>query len=102
MTRKQPEIYLHNCYTNCTLASITIELSWKSSQIEGNTYSLLETERLFKEKEEADIRSLPLQGHALDLIFELFEINSLVLTYFFLAMKIIIDLLICNVVGIML
>ncbi len=32
---------------------LTIELSWKSSQIEGNTYSLLETERLFKEKEEA-------------------------------------------------
>lgn len=30
-----------------------IDLSWKSSQIEGNTYSLLETERLFKEKETA-------------------------------------------------
>lgn len=27
-----------------------IDLSWKSSQIEGNTYSLLETERLLKEK----------------------------------------------------
>ncbi|MBY0402592.1 MAG: Fic family protein [Cyanobacteria bacterium] len=33
------------------LERLTIELSWKSSQIEGNTYSLLETERLFKEKE---------------------------------------------------
>ena len=33
---------------------LTIELSWKSSQIEGNTYSLLETERLFKEKIEAE------------------------------------------------
>lgn len=32
---------------------LTIELSWKSSQIEGNTYSLLETERLFMEKIEA-------------------------------------------------
>lgn len=32
---------------------LTIELSWKSSQIEGNTYSLLETEILFREKEEA-------------------------------------------------
>ena len=32
---------------------LTIELSWKSSKIEGNTYSLLETERLIKEKEEA-------------------------------------------------
>jgi fido (protein-threonine AMPylation protein) len=28
---------------------ITIELSWKSSQIEGNTYTLLETESLIKE-----------------------------------------------------
>ncbi len=28
---------------------ITIELSWKSSQFEGNTYSLLETETLLKE-----------------------------------------------------
>lgn len=36
------------------LERLTIELSWKSSQIEGNTYSLLETERLFREKEEAD------------------------------------------------
>ena len=27
-----------------------IDLSWKSSQIEGNTYSLLETEKLLKEK----------------------------------------------------
>ena len=30
-----------------------IDLSWKSSQIEGNTYSLLETERLLKEKHTA-------------------------------------------------
>ena len=30
-----------------------IDLSWKSSQIEGNTYSLLETERLLLEKETA-------------------------------------------------
>ncbi len=36
------------------LERLTIELSWKSSQIEGNTYSLLETERLFKEKQEAE------------------------------------------------
>lgn len=27
-----------------------VDLSWKSSQIEGNTYTLLETERLLKEK----------------------------------------------------
>lgn len=31
-----------------------IDLSWKSSQIEGNTYSLLETERLLKEKKTAN------------------------------------------------
>ena len=29
---------------------LAIDLSWKSSQIEGNTYTLLETERLIKEK----------------------------------------------------
>jgi Fic family protein len=32
---------------------LTIELSWKSSQIEGNTYSLLETELLLAEKQMA-------------------------------------------------
>jgi Fic family protein len=36
------------------LDRLAIDLSWKSSQIEGNTYSLLETERLLKEKETAD------------------------------------------------
>ena len=32
---------------------LAIDLSWKSSQIEGNTYSLLETERLLKDKQTA-------------------------------------------------
>ncbi len=32
------------------LERLAIDLSWKSAQIEGNTYSLLETERLLKEK----------------------------------------------------
>ncbi len=32
---------------------LTIELSWKSSEIEGNTYTLLETETLIKDKKEA-------------------------------------------------
>ncbi|MCD4772385.1 MAG: Fic family protein [Bacteroidales bacterium] len=36
---------------------LSIDLSWKSSQIEGNTYSLLETERLLKEKETAEGKS---------------------------------------------
>lgn len=35
------------------LERLAIDLSWKSSQIEGNTYSLLETERLINEKEKA-------------------------------------------------
>lgn len=36
------------------LERLAIDLSWKSSQIEGNTYSLLETERLLKDKLTAD------------------------------------------------
>ncbi len=32
---------------------LTIDLSWKSSQIEGNTYSLIDTEILIKENKEA-------------------------------------------------
>ncbi len=35
------------------LERFVIELSWKSSKIEGNTYSLLETESLIKEQKEA-------------------------------------------------
>jgi len=35
------------------LERLAIDLSWKSSQIEGNTYSLLETEQLLREKETA-------------------------------------------------
>jgi len=34
-----------------------IDLSWKSSQIEGNTYSLLETERLLRERKTANGKS---------------------------------------------
>ncbi len=55
---------LHNKYLNniSTLSNtlykkdlerLGIDLSWKSSQIEGNTYSLLETEQLLKEMIEA-------------------------------------------------
>ncbi|MBU2545092.1 Fic family protein [Patescibacteria group bacterium] len=35
------------------LERLTIELSWKSSKIEGNTYSLIDTEILIKENKEA-------------------------------------------------
>ena len=38
---------------NKDLERLAIDLSWKSSQIEGNTYSLLETEILLKEKQTA-------------------------------------------------
>lgn len=41
------------------LERFTVEFSWKSSEIEGNTYSLLETEILIKYKEEAE-------GHSRD------------------------------------
>ncbi len=39
------------------LERLAIDLSWKSSQIEGNTYTLLETERLLKERETASGRT---------------------------------------------
>ena len=58
------------------LERLAIDLSWKSSQIEGNTYSLLETERLLKEKTTASGKSkeeaIMLLNHkdALDFIFE--------------------------------
>ena len=39
------------------LERLAIDLSWKSSQIEGNTYSLLETEKLLKEQETASGRT---------------------------------------------
>ena len=44
---------LENIYVKKELERFVIELSWKSSQIEGNTYSLLETEELIKNKKEA-------------------------------------------------
>lgn len=58
------------------LERLAIDLSWKSSQIEGNTYSLLETERLLKEKQTASGKTkeeaVMLLNHkdALDFIFE--------------------------------
>jgi len=39
---------------NKEMERLGVDLSWKSSQIEGNTYSLLETERLLKEKQTAE------------------------------------------------
>ncbi len=43
----------NDIYVRKELERFVIELSWKSSQIEGNTYSLLETEELIKFKKEA-------------------------------------------------
>jgi len=45
---KTPPEYQKLAYERCA-----IEFAWKSSQIEGNTYSLLETEALIKNKIEA-------------------------------------------------
>lgn len=50
---KKNDIYLKK-----ELERFTIELSWKSSQIEGNTYSLLETEELIKNQKKAKGHSL--------------------------------------------
>lgn len=61
---------------NKELERLAIDLSWKSSKIEGNTYSLLETERLLKEKETASGKTkeeaLMLLNHkeAIDFIIE--------------------------------
>lgn len=61
---------------------LTIEFAWKSSKIEGNTYTLLDTERLIKDKEEAAGKkkdeAIMILNHkvALDFIFanpDLFE-----------------------------
>ncbi|MCB9032716.1 MAG: Fic family protein [Chitinophagales bacterium] len=58
------------------LERLAIDLSWKSAQIEGNTYSLLETERLLKEKQTASGKTkeeaVMLLNHkdALDFIIE--------------------------------
>lgn len=56
--RKNNEIYRANVKKMTPAAlkrefeRLTIELSWKSSKIEGNTYTLLETEYLLKEHQE--------------------------------------------------
>ena len=58
------------------LDRLAIDLSWKSSQIEGNTYSLFETERLIRERETASGKTkdeaIMLLNHkyALDFIIE--------------------------------
>ncbi|GHS92461.1 hypothetical protein AGMMS49949_04600 [Alphaproteobacteria bacterium] len=57
------------------LERLTIEFSWKSSRIEGNTYTLLDTERLIKDHIEAEghekEEALMILNHkeALDYIF---------------------------------
>lgn len=81
------ETFLHNISTlsetlyNKEMERLAIDLSWKSSQIEGNTYSLLETERLFNEKLEAKGKSreeaIMLLNHKDALKFILSEPNYL-------------------------
>lgn len=48
VSEMSPNEYSHE------MERLGIDLSWKSSQIEGNTYSLLETERLLRESKTAD------------------------------------------------
>ena len=50
--RQHVDEMTHNEY-NKEMERLGIDLSWKSSQIEGNTYSLLETERLLRESKTA-------------------------------------------------
>jgi len=58
------------------LERLTIELSWKSCEIEGNTYTLLDTERLIQTAQEAEGKkredAVMILNHkkALDFIFE--------------------------------
>jgi Fic family protein len=58
------------------LERLTIELSWKSSRIEGNTYTLLDTERLIKEHIEAKGKKheeavmILNHKHALDYVYQ--------------------------------
>lgn len=55
---------------------ITVEFSWKSSQLEGNTYTLLDTERLLKEnivakgKTEEETQMILNHKRALDFILQ--------------------------------
>lgn len=49
----QAELRVDESIRKRELERFVIELAWKSSKIEGNTYSLLETERLLKERQEA-------------------------------------------------
>lgn len=61
---------------NKSFETLAIDLSWKSSQIEGNTYTLLETEALIRDSKQADGKrveeSLMILNHkrAIDYIME--------------------------------
>lgn len=62
-------------YKKLAFERCAIEFSWKSSKIEGNTYTLLETENLIKNREEAQGKShdeavmILNQKHVFDLIY---------------------------------
>ena len=46
MGRRLPQEVLAGTYAKSVLSRLLIDLSWNSSRLEGNTYSLLDTERL--------------------------------------------------------
>ena len=66
---------LSNVLMKKEVERLTIEFAWKSSKIEGNTYTLLDTERLIKDKIEAEGKdkdeAIMILNHktALDFIF---------------------------------
>jgi len=57
MGRQSPESTIAGTFALTIYHRLLIDLSWNSSRLEGNTYSLLETERLLMQGEEAEGKS---------------------------------------------
>ena len=58
MGRVGMEAHPAGTYLRQVMDRLIIDLSWNSSRLEGNTYSILETQRLFEMGENADGKSL--------------------------------------------
>ncbi len=58
MGRVRMENHPAGTYLRQVMDRLIIDLSWNSSRLEGNTYSILETQRLFELGENADGKSL--------------------------------------------
>ncbi len=57
MGRQLPESKIAGTFALTIYHRLLIDLSWNSSRLEGNTYSILETERLLMQGEEAEGKS---------------------------------------------